>query len=400
MNSDVSLDSLVKDESHWKSVKQKAFPHLRLAYFEWASIGQTIGAASDAYIAAMGKTDGIGIHSIGMDNLLQEMEAYRANIASFLNAKPNEVYFHTNTTNALWAILDLMAAEKMLKAGDEVLTTTKEFDTTLISLYFLNKRYGINPVFVEGSGNELVEAMKKAITPRTKAVLLSYVTDVGEKLPVEEVVKLARSSGLQVVVDSAQSPGQVSVDVQATGADYYATAGHKWLIGPLGTGIAVIRNPELVKDPSMALAASASRVFALPMAQLNLLGKEKVESFAEYNGIGLYAEFAGLSTAIDFHKAVGEASFARIRYLTEHFRAQLQQMPNVTVLTQLDSPTGMTTFRLEGQNQEQVRNYLWGKDFGISYKPRVDGVRVATHCVNTLDEIDALCAELKSVAAK
>ncbi|MEK6853966.1 MAG: aminotransferase class V-fold PLP-dependent enzyme [Nanoarchaeota archaeon] len=396
----MDIDSLVRNEGHWNGVKQRGFPHLRPVYFAWASIGATIEAASDEQIAAMRRSEGRSVHSVL--ELLEETECHRRNIAQYLNAKPEEVFFHQNTTNALYAILSLLLTEKMLKAGDEILTTTKEFDTTLLSLGFLKDRYDISTVFVE-EGEEgkdgLVDAMKNAITPKTRAILLSDVTfETCERLPVEEVVKLAREYGIIPIIDSAQSPGQIKFDAQAIGADYFATAGHKWMTGPLGTGMAVIRNPQLVNDPMLTLMEFSGDVFALPLEHLRQLDRRTIEAFADYGATEAYERFAGLSKAVDFHREVGDASFARIRYLTEHFRAQLMQMPQVKILTPTDAPTGMTSFTVEGENQKQVVEHLDEKGFAVSHKPRSDLIRVATHYTNTTAELDALCAELKAVA--
>src|SRR5690625_7511480 len=82
-----------------------------------------------------------------------------------------------------------------------------------------------------------MEDIDVAVTPRTKLICMSDVAyNTGARLPVEDAAELARKRGARLLVDGAQGPGHVDVDVKSLGCHFYACAGQKWMLGPDGTG--------------------------------------------------------------------------------------------------------------------------------------------------------------------
>src|SRR5690625_4934595 len=84
------------------------------------------------------------------------------------------------------------------------------------------------------------------MSERTKLICISHVAyNTGARLPVEEVATLARERGALLLVDGAQGPGQIAVDVKSLGCHFYACAGQKWMLGPDGTGALYVAGEAL-----------------------------------------------------------------------------------------------------------------------------------------------------------
>jgi L-cysteine/cystine lyase len=153
-----------------------------------------------------------------------------------------------------------------LGPGDEVLTSNLEHSSVMVPCYELRRQTGVEVRVARSSteedGEGLARLFEHAISPRTKLVVLSHISyNRGTRLPLERIVRAAHAAGALVLVDGAQSAGQLALDVPALGADFYAFPAHKYVLGPDGVGALYIR-PELVERvrPS-AVAHGASEYY-------------------------------------------------------------------------------------------------------------------------------------------
>ena len=168
----------------------------------------------------------------------------RTAVARFLGADADEVAITQNATmgmNALGNGIDW-------QAGDEVLTTDQEHGGAVSIFRLMAKRRGI--VVKElplasavGGGPEGIVAMfRAAATPKTRAIMVSQITSqFGIKMPVVELIALARERGALSLIDGAQAVGQIRVNVRELGCDAYVASPHKWLMAPKGTGLLYVR---------------------------------------------------------------------------------------------------------------------------------------------------------------
>jgi isopenicillin-N epimerase len=157
----------------------------------------------------------------------------------------DEISFSRNTTDALNTVLFGLEFEK----GDEILLTHHEHASALSPLFILQDRYGIVlteveiPVVDLESSDQVVQAFKKKITGKTKALLFSHIPyKTGVRLPAKALCRLARDNGLISIVDGAHCPGMIELNFTDMCCDFYAASGHKWQCGPGATGILYIRN--------------------------------------------------------------------------------------------------------------------------------------------------------------
>ncbi len=176
-------------------------------------------------------------------------EAVRRRSAALLGCDPEELALTRSATEAL----QIVQLGLTLRAGDEVLSTDEGYWAMWNTWQQRVQRDGITHTVVplgapHPAPGEVVERFARAITPRTRVIMISHITwPTGHLLPVAEICRAARDKGVLTIVDGAHGPGQVPVDVRSLGCDFYGASGHKWLMGPLGTGFLYARR-ELVRD--------------------------------------------------------------------------------------------------------------------------------------------------------
>jgi len=159
----------------------------------------------------------------------------RKKIADLINlGDPTRIIFTQNGTDSL-----NLALHGLLKPGDHVVTTVCEHNSVLRPLSFLADR-GITTTYVSCDGQGYVDpnAIRQAITPKTRLIALIHASNVSGALqPAEAVGKIANERGIFFLLDAAQSLGYVHVDIAKVGCHLLAAPGHKGLLGPLGSGI-------------------------------------------------------------------------------------------------------------------------------------------------------------------
>ena len=160
----------------------------------------------------------------------EAFEATREKIARVINAKPEEIAYTKNTTEAI----NVVAQGLKLRKGDKVLTTALEHHSNLLPWQRL-ERQGVKLELVGASRECLLDpaAVESAIDTKTRLITTHHVSNaVGSIQPVEEIGKLAQEHEIFFLVDAAQSVGHMPVDVRKLGCDFLAAPGHKGLLGP------------------------------------------------------------------------------------------------------------------------------------------------------------------------
>ena len=147
---------------------------------------------------------------------------------------PERFIFTLNCTDAL-----NMAFKGVLAAGDHVVTTDLEHNSVSRPLRAMELagRITLTRIAADKGGTIDPDAIKQALTPRTRLIALTHASNVlGTVQPVAEVGHLAREREVLFLVDAAQTAGVVPIDIQSMCIDLLAFPGHKSLLGPTGTG--------------------------------------------------------------------------------------------------------------------------------------------------------------------
>ena len=170
----------------------------------------------------------------------------RQALGRYVGADGDDLLFVPNVMTGL----NMVARSLPLEPGDEVLATDLEYGHINATWEYVCRkrgaRYVRRPLRLPATTvDEVVEALWSGVTGRTRVLFLSHVTSgTALILPVTELVRRAREAGILTIVDGAQAPGQVDLDLREMGVDFYAGNCHKWMMAPKGSAFVYAR-PEV-----------------------------------------------------------------------------------------------------------------------------------------------------------
>lgn len=213
-----------------------------LTFLNHGSFGACPAPVLDAQRALMDELEASPVAFLGR-TLEDRLEAARTAVAAFLNADPAGLVFVANATTGVSTVLRSL----QFTANDELLTTNHEYNATLNALSEIARQSGAQvvvarlPLEIE-SDAQVIETVLAAVTPRTRLALVSQITSpTGTILPIAALVRELDARGVDTIVDGAHAPGQVPLYLRSLGAAYWTGNGHKWLCGPKGSAVLVIR---------------------------------------------------------------------------------------------------------------------------------------------------------------
>ena len=316
------------------------------------------------------------------------LDKVRAKAARLLNCRSDDVVLTGSATAGMF----LIAQGLSWKPGDRVLITDHEHPAGRLGWEWASRRYGIeiDTVAISPAAcdpQQIVEQFAAAIRPRTRVLCFSHILfTTGVRLPAPALCALARQRGCLAIVDGAQSAGAMPVDVSTMGCHAYSASGHKWLMGPKGTGLLYLS--EELGDQLDALPLQAGR-----------------QANSDSTGIGNIAGFHGLGSAIDYVQALGPAAIEahNLRLRDELFEA-LGELRGVSIPGPRAGPTvsANLSFTLpQGADHHAVRRNLLLRHkvyLRVVELAGFLGLRASLHCYNRSDDVaalvDALVGEL------
>jgi L-cysteine/cystine lyase len=368
-------------------------------YFNTGSTGplpaETAQAMAD--VAAMELRTGRA-HPDYVPEMLARNDEARASVAAILGGRLDEIALTHATTDGM----NLATWSLDWRPGDRAVTTTHEHAGALGPLYSVRDRFGVEIGFVEpdpdGDDDRTLAAFEAAIGPETRLVVISHVLyTTGAVLPVARIVELAHARGALVAVDGAQSVGAIPLVVPELGADLYAVAAQKWLLGPEGMG-ALWASPEAHERarPSFAGWHSFELIEGGGTARFHRDARRFQGS--NYHGpsvVGFARSCGWLSmfVGLDWVHQRGVALAARAR-------AMLASTAGVEVLTPADRMGTLITFRIAGWSAEEAVAELGARVFAITRSmPPLDAIRISVGFFNTNQEVDQLVECVALLAA-
>jgi isopenicillin-N epimerase len=173
------------------------------------------------------------------------MRTARLALARYLNTGADNLVFTQNVTISV----NIVAHSLELGRGDEVLASNHEYGACDRTWRFLSKERGFDYVnraidVPLSTAENLADAFWRGVTPRTRLIFLSHITSpTAIRFPVDEICRRARAAGILTLIDGAHGPGQIPLDLDSLGADFYGGNLHKWLCAPKGSGFLFAR-PE------------------------------------------------------------------------------------------------------------------------------------------------------------
>ncbi len=361
-----------------------------LAYFSTATLGpcsrRTVGATAAAWRTLETNPTAMGYPGLADESPSGSAEATRQHGARLLGCAVEELVITRSTTDGMNAV----AQGVQLSPGDHVLTSNQEHPGGLNGWQYVAHHRGviIDTVAIPPLENDpaaVIERLSRAITSSTRVISISHVlSSTGLRMPIREIASLARSKGILCVVDGAQAVGGIEVDVKELGCHAYATSGHKWLMGPKGTGLLYISS-----DADQAIQP------------IQLAGGHSY--YSESSGVGNIPGAVGLGVAIDSLSAIGLAAVERYNVgLRNNIYTRLQELGIGRVVSPEPGPlaTPLVTFELPRQvDAAKVARALRDKhhvQVKLVPKEWLNGIRLSPHVFNTEDEVGRLITALRS----
>ncbi len=187
----------------------------------------------------------------------------RAELARFVGVDAEDLVFVPNATTGVSTVLRSLSFEP----GDELLTTSHEYNACRNALDFVAERSGATVVTVDlpfpiESPAAAVEAIVARVTPRTRLGLFDHITSLtGMVMPVAEIVREMSDRGVDTMVDGAHAPGMVPLDIESIGPTYYTGNCHKWLCAPKGAALLYVRRDrqDRIRPLTISHGANSTR---------------------------------------------------------------------------------------------------------------------------------------------
>ena len=306
----------------------------------------------------------------------------RERIARFIGAEPSEVALTESTSDGI----NRIASAIDWADGDVIVRTDLEHPAGVLPWQRL-KREGVEVRVVETRNGRVDRDTFADAVRDARLVCFSAITWThGTQLPVRELVEIAADAGVFSLVDAVQTPGQRAMDVTEWGADAVAAAGHKWLLGPWGSGFLYVDS-----DTAADLVPGA-----IGYRSVTEPGDPEIEyeSGAKRFEIGSTtpAAHVGLVEAIDATEEVGiETIETRIESLTDRLKAGIK--PD-RLLSPQRFESGLVT--IAADDPETTVERLAEEDVVIRSLPFPEAVRVSIHAVSTEREIDTVVDSLQN----
>jgi L-cysteine/cystine lyase len=321
-------------------------------------------------------------------------------LADLIHAAPEEISLQQNTTEGI----NIVVSGLGLKPGDEVITCSREHSSVVVPFYYSRERLGVTAKIVQLSAGDsdadILARFDEALTPATKLVVLSHVTYSScQLLPIGEICRLAHDRGAHLLLDAAQSVGQMPVDVRQLECDFCAFPGHKWLLGPAATGGLYVRRDLIprLEPPKVAHRAADYYDFEGGFRPRT----DAIDKF-ELTTVSVPL-LAGLTAAVEFLQGIGlEAVRGRVLHLARYATGRLRGIPSVHLISAENEEavaSGLVAFSLADVAPEVVTACLWERGRIVARTvPDLSCTRLSLHVFNTETEVDAVAAIVEDLA--
>jgi len=325
-----------------------------------------------------------------MWNVLEpRIESCRRDLAQMFGCDTEEMAITRNASEAQ----EIMILGMDLKRGDEVIITNQNYGRMMTTWDQRARRDGIVVKTISlggppGSDEDIVNRFRAAITPQTRVIELTHITNLtGHIMPVRQVSKLARERGIALFIDGAHAFAHFPFLRDDLDVDYYGTSLHKWLHAPIGTGFLYVRRDKI---------KSLWPMMAAP--------KSMDENIRKFEEIGTHpaANHNAIAVAAAFNRGIGlERKAARLRYLRDRWaKALMAESSRVHVPTPLNNTQscGIALVHVDGLDTSKLFGWLWDKH-RIRTTPIVHeefhGLRITPSIYTTPNDIDVFVDAVK-----
>ena len=301
-------------------------------------------------------------------------ETTRSSVQKYINANDkNEIVFTKGATEAINLVANTFG-QKYLSEGDEVLLTELEHHSNYVPWHFLRKSKNIKIEFAEinEDGEITLDSIEKKITNKTKIISITHLSNVtGAILPVKEIVKLAHSKNIPVLIDGCQSAPHLKIDMQDLDCDFYAISGHK-MYGPTGIGVLYAKKKWLDDlPPYQGGGGMISEVKKKGISYGDLPNKYEAGTMAT-------AQVIAFNESIKFLEKIGIKNIEKHeKELLDYGIEVLKKNNSVKIVGNPKDRGGVISFTIEGIHPHDIATIL--DEDGVA-------IRAGHHCCQILHD--------------
>lgn len=333
-------------------------------------------------------------------------EAARETVRRFINAgKTEEVIFTRGTTESINLVASSFC-EEFMKEGDEIIVSVMEHHSNIVPWQLQAARRGVavRVIPMNDEGELDMEAYAGMFTERTKIVSVAHVSNVlGTVNPVREMIRIAHSHGVPVLVDGAQSTPHFKVDMQELDCDFFAFSGHK-IYGPTGIGVLYGKEEWLDRMPPYQGGGEMIESVTFEKTVFQSL------PFKFEAGTPDYIATHGLAVALDYVNDIGlENISSHERELTSYCMEQMRSIDGIALFGTSEHKDAVVSFLVGDIHHLDMGTLL--DRLGIAVRTGhhcaqpvmqrygIQGaVRASFAMYNTREEIDALVEGVRRVS--
>ena len=351
------------------------------------------------------------IHRAAHELAARATDAYedaRETVRRFINAPSvNQVIFVRGTTEGINLVAKTWG-KKHLSAGDEIVVSNLEHHANIVPWQQLCQETGavLKVIPVDDSGQILLEEYQRLLTPRTKLVSFTQVSNaLGTVTPAQEMITMAHRAGARVLLDGAQSISHMRIDIQTLDADFFVFSGHK-IFGPTGIGVVYGKADVLQDMPAWQGGGNMIQDVTFEKTVYHA-APAKFEA-----GTGNIADAVGLGAALKYVERIGIENIASYEHaLLEYATGVMRDIPHLRLIGTAKNKASVLSFALKGYQSEEVGAAL--NEEGIA-------VRSGHHCAqpilrrfgvettvrpslafyNTYEEIDRMILVLRRLSSR
>jgi selenocysteine lyase/cysteine desulfurase len=380
------------DEDYWTTIQQAFSVTRGIVNLNNGGVSPSPRMVTEAFVRYTWQQEDATAYTM-WQILEPQSETIRTGLAEIFGCDPEEIAITRNASESLEILLMGMD----LKSGDEILTTTQDYPRMLTTLRQRELREGLKLNLIKipiapQNVDDIAVAFEKAITPKTKLILISHQINLtGQINPVKKVCEMARARGIETIVDGAHSFAQFDFKRDDLGCDYFGTSLHKWIYAPKGTGMLYVRKEKIPKIWALMASEDKNR-----------------NDIRKYEEIGTHSAAMRLAIgeSILFHNAIGaKRKEERLRYLSRYWMNRIKDIPKVGFNTSFEpkQSCAIANFKIEGVDPVQLGGYLMSK-YKIFTTPIVHdeftGIRITPNVYTTLWELDRFGEVVEQVARK
>ncbi len=347
---EVAEDDIATDESFWREIREAYTVNPGLLNLNSGGVSPSAEIVQNA-LDRYNRMSNEGPSYYMWRVLDQGREPLREKLAALAGCSKEEIAINRNATEAINTIIFGLNLQK----GDEVVLSKMDYPNMIHAWKQREKRDGIKLVWVDipipcNNADELVALFSNAFSNKTKIVHLTHVINWnGQVLPVRRIADIAKARNIVVLVDAAHSFGQLEYKISELNCDYLGTSLHKWMCGPLGSGMLFIRKEKI------------SGIWPLLSAD-----KPESDDIRKFENLGTrsFPTEQAIHVALDFHNRIGtNRKRARLLFLRNYWINRVQDFNGVNILSpsnpELSCALGGVI--VEGKTPQQLESFLLDK---------------------------------------